>query len=72
MNASGSRLGRHSARIWIIFLLGLPGLLSVQRALCKAPDPSLSQLPARPTMSADASSSSGSARSCIFTCSTHS
>jgi hypothetical protein len=46
-------MGRHSAKIWIIFLLGLPAVLSIQRALSKPGDPNLAQLPARPVTLAD-------------------
>lgn len=53
MNTISERLRRHSAKIWIVVLLGLPALLSVQRAVSKAPDPNLAPLPARPLTLAD-------------------
>lgn len=53
MNANASGLARHSAKIWIIAMLALPAVLSVQRAMSNAADPNLSQLPARPATLAD-------------------
>ncbi|NHZ89365.1 hypothetical protein F2P45_10110 [Massilia sp. CCM 8733] len=53
MSTFAVRMGRHSAKIWIIALLGLPALLSLQRALSKPADPNLAQLPARPVSFAD-------------------
>jgi hypothetical protein len=53
MSTLPARLGRHAAKVSLIVLLGLPALLSLQRALSKPADPNLAPLPARPVTFAD-------------------
>ena len=53
MSPNFSRLGRHAAKTVIVFLLALPAVLSIERALNKPADPNLTQLPPVPRTLAD-------------------